>query len=166
MASSYEEFLYIERAKNELDLAETIYKISNERDLKARFDLKPDSTFYSNVIGISYFCIFYAAKAFLELNGVETKPPEEHRKTLEEFERLASSGEIDVSLLKIYKSMIIKADELLEIFKIERAKRGRFTYKKLPQANRQPAEESLKNAKKFFWNINVIIRNKSSQSQT
>ncbi|HLC57411.1 MAG TPA: hypothetical protein VJH95_02470 [Candidatus Nanoarchaeia archaeon] len=70
------------------------------------------------------------------------------------------SGEIDVSLLKIYKSIIIKADELLGIFRKEKGKRGRFTYQKLPQANLQPAKESMDNAEKFYKNINLILKNK------
>ena len=67
------------------------------------------------------------------------------------------SGEIDVSLLKIYKSIIIKADELLGIFRKEKGKRGRFTYQRLPQANLQPAKESMDNAEKFFKKQTPII---------
>ena len=78
--------------------------------------------------------------------------------TLEEFEKLALSGEIDVELLKIYKSIVVKADELLGILRKEKSKRGKFTYKKLPQANLDPAKESLTNAEKFFKNINLMIK--------
>ena len=87
-----------------------------------------------------------------------TDPPEEHRKAFEEFEKLVLSGEIDVELLKIYKSIVVKADELLGIFRREKSKRGKFTYKKLPPANLEPARESLINSEKFFKNINLIIR--------
>jgi len=152
------EILYMERAKNELDLAKAIFKLSTENKLKEELELKEDSTFFSNVIGNSYYCIFYSAKAFLLLKNINTAPPEEHKKTLEEFERLALSGDIDVELLKIYKSIVIKADELLGIFRKEKSKRGKFTYKKLPQANLEPAKESLANAEKFFKNINLMIK--------
>ncbi len=150
--------LYIERAKNELDLAKAIFKLSTEQRLKLEFELKEDSTFFSNVISNSYYCIFYSAKSLLQSKNIVTNPPEEHKKTLEEFEKLALSGEIDVELLEIYKSIVIKADELLGIFRKEKSKRGKFTYKKLPQANLEPARESLDNAEKFFKNINLMVK--------
>ncbi|MBU4241820.1 MAG: hypothetical protein KKA65_05035 [Nanoarchaeota archaeon] len=62
----------------------------------------------------------------------------------------------DVELLKIYEEMLIKADSLLHIFKHEKNKRGKFTYRKLPQANLEPAKESLENAKYFFKHINML----------
>ena len=158
MVSDNKELLYIQRAKNELDLAKAIFKLSTENKLKAEFELKEDLTFFSNVIGNSYYRIFYSAKALLMSKSITTEPPEEHKKTLEEFEKLVLSGEIDVELLKIYKSIVIKADELLGIFRKEKSKRGNFAYKKLPQANLEPAKESLANAEKFFKNINLIIK--------
>ena len=91
------------------------------------------------------------------MKNISTSPPEEHRKTLDEFEKLTLSGEIDVELLTIYKGIVVKADELLGIFRQEKSKRGKFTYKKLPQANLDPANKSLKNAEKFFKNINLLI---------
>lgn len=160
MDLGHREILFIQRAKNELDLARAVFKLSIEKRLKREFELKKDATFFSNVIGLCYYCIFYAAKALLQLKNITTEPPEEHRKTLEEFEKLAISGEIDVDLLKIYKSIVVKADELLGIFKKEKGKRGKFTYKKLPQTNLQPAEESINNAEKFFKNVNLIVRRK------
>ena len=90
-----------------------------------------------------------------------TEPPEEHRKTLNEFEKLVIISEIDKELLKIYRDISVKADELLGIFIIEKSKRGRFTYKKLPQANIEPAQASLRNAKRFLKNINLMIKNKA-----
>ena len=158
MDSDHRELLYIQRAKNELDLAKATFRLSIEKDLKIRFELRKDSTFFSNVISNAYYCIFYSAKALLYTKGIITNPPEEHRKTLEEFEKLVNSGDIDVKLLRIYKSIIIKADKLLGIFRREKSKRGNFTYKKLPQANLEPAKESLNNAEKFFKNINLIIK--------
>ena len=65
---------------------------------------------------------------------------------------------MDVDLLKIYEKVIVRAEELLGIFSKEKAKRGEFTYQKLPQANKEPAKESLDNASFFFKNINKIVR--------
>ena len=165
MVLDRKEILYIDRAKNELDLAKSIFKLSTVNRLKKEFELKEDCTFFSNVISNSYYCIFYSAKALLYTRNIMTQPPEEHRKTLDEFEKLTLSGEIDYQLLKIYKEIIVKADELLGIFRKEKSKRGRFTYKKLPQANLEPAKESLNNAEKFFKNINLMILNKQKKEK-
>jgi len=158
MDSDRKEILYLNRAKNELDLANAVFKISIETKIKLDLELKEDSTFFSNVINNSYYCIFYSAKAFLYSKNITTIPPEEHRKTLEEFEKLADSGQIDQELVKIYKDIVVKAEELLGIFAKEKSKRGKFTYRKLPQANLEPAKESLENAEKFYKNINLIVR--------
>lgn len=162
MDSGHKEILYLQRAKNELDLAKAVFKLSMDSKLKLEFELKEDSTFFSNVISNSYYCIFYSAKALLQSKNVITEPPEEHRKTLNEFEKLVLSGEIDVELLKIYKEIIVKADELLGIFRKEKSKRGRFTYQKLPQANLEPAKESLDNSEKFLKNINLMLKSEEN----
>lgn len=159
MDSDRKEILYLNRAKNELDLANVVFKISIETKIKSDLELKEDSTFFSNVISNSYYCIFYSAKALLYTKGIVTTPPEEHKKKLEEFEKLATSGQIDEELVRIYKDIVVKAEELLGIFVKEKSKRGKFTYRKLPQANLEPAKESLKNAEKFYKNINLMIKN-------
>ena len=45
MALGRKEILYIERSKNELDLAQSIFKLSTDSKLKLEFELKEDSTF-------------------------------------------------------------------------------------------------------------------------
>jgi uncharacterized protein (UPF0332 family) len=162
MDSDHRDVLYLERAKSELDLARMIFRVSGSPALKLDLGLKEDQTFYSDVIGNSYYCIFYSAKALLITNGIETRPPEEHQKTLDEFERLVESGKIDKELLIIYQTIVIRADELLGIFQREKSKRGKFTYRKLPQANLRPAEESLENAEKFLKNVNLLVRQREA----
>ena len=153
--------LYLEKANNEIKLAEIVLFLSNNKNLQTEiFKIENPETYYSAVISHSYYCIFYSAKAFLYKNGIITESPEEHKKTYEEFKKFVDSGQIDVELLYIYKSMFIKAEELLGIFKREKSKRGEFTYQKLPQANLHPARESLENAETFFKNINLILNKK------
>ena len=90
--------------------------------------------------------------------GIKTKAPEVHRKTFQEFKQtFVDTNELDVSFLKIYKKMIVRADELLEIFKDEKWKRGHFTYQTISQANKEPASDSLKNSKFFVSNIMKLI---------
>ena len=149
----YEYKIYLKRAENELNLSMIIFSISDDKNMQiSTFGMKED-TYYSAVISHTYYSIFYAAKAYLLLKGIKTKAPEEHKKTLDQFSKLVDQGIVDLELLKIYQKMLIKADTLLHLFDYEKSKRGNFTYKTIPQANQEPAEESIKNAKIFFNNI-------------
>ncbi len=152
--------LYLQRAENEIVAAQMLFDISSNPALqKEQFKLEKDFTFYSTVISHSYYCIFYSAKAILIKEGVKTDAPEVHKKTIEAFEsHLVKTGKLDVELLKIYRKIIFRAEGLLGIFAHEKLKRGEFTYQKLPQANREPAKESLDNAYLFFKTINSILR--------
>lgn len=155
--------LYIKRAENELKLAGIIFAISEDLNIQAdNFDIKDPETYYSSVITHSYYCIFYSAKAYLLTKKLRTEPPQEHKKTLQEFRRLVQLGVIDRELLKIYENIVIKADALLNIFKQEKGKRGKFTYRILPQANKEPAKESIDNAQIFFSHIYNILKDKTS----
>ncbi|MBU2637776.1 MAG: HEPN domain-containing protein [Nanoarchaeota archaeon] len=153
--------IYIERANNELLAAYSLKKLSEEPDAKKIFNIPLDTTFFSSVISHSYYAIFYAAKSILLTKGIKTVSPEIHRKTLEAFKKyLVETGILDVKLLEIYKSIVIRADALFEIFKAEKKKRGDFTYTTIPQANKGFAEDSLKNAQIFVSNIEKTLRKK------
>ena len=146
--------LYLERAQNELKLAEIIMQISVNKDLQMKI-LKIDKsdTYFSSVISHAYYSIFYTAKAYLIMKNIITKAPEEHKKTYNEFRRLVSEGTMDKELLRLYEEVLVKAEELLGIFKVEKKKRGEFTYQRIAQANLEPAKESLENAKTFLKHI-------------
>ena len=155
--------LYAERAENELRLAGAILKLSINPAAKKELGANDGDTFYSAVISHAYYSIFYSAKALLLTSNIKTEPPEIHKKTYEEFKRLVDSGELDTELLKIYREMIIRADELLFLFRKEKRKRGDFTYQTIAQANKPYAEESIRNAKKFVSNILEIIKSLSDK---
>ncbi len=146
--------LYLERARNELKLAEIVMQLSIHKDIQTKIPQidKPD-TYFSSVISHAYYSIFYTAKAYLIMKGIITKVPEEHKKTYDEFRRLVLQGIVDKELLRLYEEVLVKAEELLGIFKIEKKKRGEFTYQRIAQANLEPAKESLENAKTFLKHI-------------
>lgn len=150
--------LYLEKAENELELANIILRITNNKEIQENvFLVRQPLTFYSAIITHSYYCIFYSTKAYLITKGIKTKPPEEHKKTLLELKKLVKLGIIDKALLDIYEETLIKAESLLKIYTKEKKKRGEFTYQKLSQANKEPAEASLKNARIFFKNMYNLI---------
>jgi uncharacterized protein (UPF0332 family) len=146
--------LYLERANNEVKFADIALLVSNNKGLQVDiFKIEQPETYYSSVISHAYYCIFYSAKAYLAKKRIKTEAPEEHKKTYDEFKKLVFQGIVDGELLKIYEDIIVKADDLLSIFKTEKKKRGTFTYQKLSQANLEPAKQSLENAKTFFKHI-------------
>ena len=150
--------IYLERAGSELRLAKGIMRLSESKKLKEGAGVNPKDTFYSSVINHCYYSIFYSAKAILLTKGVKTESPNVHKKTFEEFKKnFVNTGILDVELLKIYKKAVVRADELLGIFGEEKWKRGHYTYKTIPQANKEPAEESVKNATKFLSNVNMVV---------
>ncbi|MFH1072646.1 MAG: hypothetical protein V1743_04420 [Nanoarchaeota archaeon] len=155
---------YLERSDNEIHAAESLKKLSEEPQTKHDFDLPENITFYSSVISHSYYSIFYAAKAILLTRKIITLPPEVHKKTYEAFKKeFVDTGVLDVQLLTIYKKLVIRADQLLEIFQDEKWKRGHFTYATIPQANQEPAEDSLKNAKLFLQHIDTVIKTRTQR---
>lgn len=151
--------LYIHRAENEIKLIGIIFTISEDLNIqKETFKVNDPETYYSAVIAHSYYSIFYGAKAYLAKKGIDVSAPEEHKKAFEEFRKFVESGELDVELLKIYEEALVRAEYLLGIFKEEKKKRGEFTYRTMPQANKKPAEESIEHAKTFFKNIVALCQ--------
>ena len=149
--------LYLIRAEDEFMLAEKDMKISTDIKLKAALGIPKEKTFFYSVITHAYYSIFYSAKAYLLSKGIKTEPPEEHKKTYREFSKFVRNGILDKELLKIYEDAIEKADSLLKIFKLEKKKRGIFTYNIKSEANLPYAKESIDNARKFISMIKIVI---------
>src|SRR3989338_3385200 len=102
----FEYKIYIARAQNELNLSVIVQKISDDKKMQIEiFNMKED-TYYSATISHAYYCMFYAAKAYLLLKGIKTQAPEEHRKTFDEFSRFVNEGTVDVELLTMYQSLL------------------------------------------------------------
>jgi len=152
--------LYLEKAENELALSEMLFRISISEELKSIMKVNKNQTFFSAVISHSYYCIFYCSKAYLLSKNINPKSPSVHSKVYQEFRKFVESGVLDRELLRIYDDARIKAESLLNILFKESKKRSQFTYEKLPQANQQPALDSLENSKKFFKTIYNILHSK------
>lgn len=150
--------IYLQRAHNELSIAKLLFTISNDLKKKQEFQIDDEVTFYSSVISHSYYGVFYGATAILLTKGIKNEMPNVHKKTYESFEEhFVKTGILDAQLLQIYQKMMVRADELLQIFKDEKWKRGHFTYQTIPQANKEPAEQSIQNALTFIRNIKIVL---------
>ena len=152
--------LYISRSTTEIEAASILFQISHTEQFQDQFYLSKETTFYSAVIAHAYYAIFYAAKAMLLSINKETTSPNIHQATYETFEKeFITTGILDASIFLLYKSLIIRAEELLTIYKHEKKKRGDYTYNILPQANKVPAEESIQHAKSFLKYCKAYLNN-------
>ena len=150
--------IYLDRADTELLLSEKLITLSEDESIKKIIRIPKSKTFYSSAISHAYYAIFYSAKALLLTKGIKTSSPNIHQATFEEFKKnFVDTGILDVKLLLIYQKLVIRAEDLIEIFHNEKWKRGNFTYNTLPQANKEPAEDSVNNARTFVSNIMKII---------
>lgn len=152
---------YLERAENELVLANANFSLSTEKEIKFKLGISLNKTFFNNVISESYYAIFYSAKAFLISLGIKTKAPEEHKKTYEQLKKIVESRKLDRQLAEIYEEESNKAETLLKIFFYEKRNRGRFTYNLNANANKPFAERSIRNAKLFCSIIKHVIESKN-----
>lgn len=144
---------YLDRAENELVLANANFLLSTNEETKRRLGIDLNKTFFNNIISESYYAIFYSAKAFLLSLGIKTEAPEEHKKTYDEFKKIVNSKRLNKQLAEIYEEESDKAETLLKIFFNEKRNRGRFTYNINANANKPFAEQSIKNAKFFCLTI-------------
>lgn len=150
--------LYLERAENEQKLANILFTLSTDPSLQAEMFNIEAETYYSAVIGHCYYSIFYVAKAYLLSKNIKLDAPHEHKKAFEAFKNFVDSGELDVELLIAYKETLYKAEYLLGIYLEEKKKRGKYTYKTLPQANREPAKQSISHAMHFYTQIATFLK--------
>lgn len=149
--------LYLQRSEDEILLSNKDLDCSIDSKIKEILGISKEKTFYFSVISHAYYSIFYAAKSYLFLKGIITNAPDEHKKTYEKFKTFVDRGILDNELLRIYENEISKAESLLNIFSIEKGKRGRFTYNIKSEANLPYAKESIENAKRFVSVIKAIV---------
>lgn len=98
-----------------------------------------------------------SAKSYLIFKKTSLPEQGQHNAVYQIFKRHVKNGELDKELLRIYEDAKVKAEVLLSILEDEEGKRTQYTYKTLPQANREPAEISISNAKLFISYIRRII---------
>ncbi len=150
--------LYLKRAEEKVLLAKLCFDISTKSETKKYLGVSENQTFFNDIISLSYYSIFYSAKAYLISKGIITSPPEEHKKTYEEFANFVRIGVLDKELLDIYENAAIEAETLLNIFFIGKRNRGKFTYNVNANANLPFASDSIENAKKFTRILTTIVK--------
>lgn len=158
---------FLNNAKNSLDSAKLLFRISTEDKLKNMLGF-PDFNGFLWVINSSYYSMFYTARALLENEGIKIKTDlsihsvvfdalvyyfyltgKLEKKFIEEF----SEAKAEVAEL-LGKE---KAKELVEDYFYEKGKRGTFTYKIGAIAMQNKSQTSLERAKRFNEEIRKMI---------
>ena len=131
--------------------------LSTDVAVKRQLAIDGRRTFYNNVISLSYYAMFYAAKVYLASKGVIVKALHEHRQVYEMLKHQAEAGALDGELLKAYRELVIRAEDLLGMYWLERRKRGLYTYHRLSETNRPIAQESLRRAASFLKHLRLLL---------
>lgn len=149
--------LLIDKAENEFLAALALNNLSENENNASIFEIPRGTTFYSSVISHCYYAIFNCTKAYLLSKNIKLEKQGQHQQVYYLFRKMVKEGVIEQELLNIYEEIKVKAESLLEILSSEREKRKMFTYETIPQANKQPAEDSIKNAKEFISHLRKMI---------
>jgi len=149
--------LLMQRAEDEILLSRIDMEVSLDNELKKRFGVPENRTFFHSVISHAYYSIFNSAKAYLFSKGIKIFPPKEHQKTFDKFKEFVEKGQLNKELLEIYESEVMKAESLLIIFKSEKKKRGKFTYDIKSKVNLPHAQISIDNARTFIKAISQVV---------
>jgi uncharacterized protein (UPF0332 family) len=154
--------LMIKKANNNLKFAKMTLKISDNKDLKETLGLEEQDSFYDWAIITTYYAMFHITQALLATKEIKIGKIRTHEATLYALAHyFIISKELEDELFLIYEDAEAKAEELFNTLSDEREKRGRFTYERLPKANRQPAEESIKNATHYVRDIETILKKRN-----
>lgn len=154
--------LMVKKANNNLKLAKIILSISDKADAKESLGLSESDSFYDWAIITAYYAMFHITHALLATKEIKISKIRVHEATLYALAKyFILTKELEDEFFLIYEDAESKAEELFNSLSDEKEKRGRFTYERLPKANRLPAEESIKNASQFVRDIEAILKKRN-----
>ena len=143
--------LLLDRANNELLAAKALNKISEEDTLKRNLAVPAQTTFYSSVISHAYYSIFYSARAALLSVGIVISAPFIHNKAYDKFKKaFVDSGKLDKHILEAYETMLIRAEDLLQIMKDEKIKKRQVYIQNIPSGKQRSCRRFNKQCNPFF----------------
>lgn len=162
---------YLNTAKKTLSTAEVLMQLSENKELKQKFNLLDDFETFLWVITTSYYSMFYAVNSLLAKNGIKVGEKIAHKVTSDVFYHYyIRNGRIAKRLFKIYeeaKEQAIdltsadyskQAEELSQNLEFERNKRHRFQYNMTKTVKKSYAQTSLKRAIDFVNQMEVLIK--------
>jgi uncharacterized protein (UPF0332 family) len=150
---------YLGRAENNIVLAKHLYELSTHACMREDMNLKEDMTFLGDVVSLSYYSIFYAAKAYTISNGSRGTAKTVHADTYEMLEKELYSKGFGAKTKEVYEALMIDSRKLLDIFINEKNKRGSYTYNPMSKAKLRNAKASIENAEIFLISIKYLLEN-------
>ncbi len=151
--------LMVKKANNNLKFAKTTLALCENNEVKDSLGLQEKDSFYDWVIVVAYYAMFHITQALLATKKIKITNIRVHEATLYAFaHNFILTKELEDELFFTYEDAEAKAEELFTSLSEERRKRGKFTYERLPQANKEPAEESITHATEFVREIETILK--------
>jgi uncharacterized protein (UPF0332 family) len=153
----------VRREKNEI--AEKMYLRNAELSLQVAQELSESSLKpYMWVIVCAYYSMFYMANAVLLHMGYKMGEKIVHKVTSDALIVLVVDR-LKKEMIENYESLqedaleiaSVRADELVENFSLERAKRSKFQYNMLEQTKENKAKTSLKRASEFVFEMKKLL---------
>jgi len=160
---------YIKTAKKTLQTADALMQISEGNELKNRLGLLDDFETYLWVITTSYYSMFYMVNALFSKQGIKLGDKIVHKVASDVFYfYFIRNKKIAKELFETYEeakgqamdliSYTEQAEKLFQDLEFERDKRHKFQYNMTESIKRSYAQTSLKRAKDFSNEIEILIK--------
>lgn len=160
---------YLKTAKKTLQTADVLMQISENNEIKKKLGLLDDFETYLWVITASYYSMFYSVNALFSKNGIKIGKKIVHKVTSDVFYfYFIKNNKIAKELFEIYEETKVQAmdlinyseeaEKLFQDLESERDKRHKFQYNMTKNIKKSYAETSLKRAKDFFNELELLIK--------
>src|SRR3989344_5297699 len=161
--------LYVKTAKKTVQTADALMQISENNELKKKLGLLDDFETYLWVITTSYYSMFYILNALFSKQGIKLGEKIVHKVASDVFYfYFIKNNKIAKELFEIYEeikgeamdliSYSEQAEKLFQDLEYEREKRHKFQYNTTKNIKRGYAQTSLKRAKEFVNEIELLLR--------
>ncbi|HUS48746.1 MAG TPA: hypothetical protein VMZ91_01145 [Candidatus Paceibacterota bacterium] len=160
---------YLKTAKKTLQTSDALMQISENNELKKKLGLLDDFETYLWVITSAYYSMFYIVNALFSKKGIKIGDKVVHKVASDAFYfYFIKNKKIAKELFEIYEEAkgqamdLIRyseqAEKLFQDLEYERGKRHRFQYNMTESIKKSYAQTSLKRAKDFINEIELLIK--------
>jgi len=160
---------YVKTARKTLQTADILLQISDNKELKKKLGLLDDFETYLWVITTSYYSMFYIINALFSKYGIKIGDKVAHKVASDVFYfYFIKNNKIAKELFEIYEeakgqamnliNYSEQAEKLFQDLEYERDKRHKFQYDMTENIKKSYAQTSLKRAKDFINEIELLIK--------
>ncbi len=160
---------YVRTAKKTLQTADALIQISDNNEIKKKLGLLDNFETYLWVVTTSYYSMFYMVNALLSKHGIKLGDKIVHKVASDVFYfYFIKNKKIAKELFEVYEEAkdqtmdLIRyseqAEKLFQDLESEREKRHKFQYDMTESIKKGYAETSLKRAKQFVNEIELLVK--------